>query len=111
MTQKNESIICLAGKNEIAIHGLNLLLKRVDKKNIRVLCNANDTGIDTWQPSLLKAARDHDLRVISLEECYNQDQVIFLSLEFDKIIAPKNFLNARLYNIHFSYLPAYTWWA
>ena len=98
---------CLAGKNEIAIFGLKLILEKIEKKNIRVLCNSTDLGYDTWQPSLLKFARDHRLKIITLDECYKQKNLIFLSLEFDKIINPKKFDNAKLYNIHFSKLPYY----
>ena len=107
MQQNTNSIICLAGKNEIAVFGLRLLLDHVDKINIRVVCNSTDLGIDTWQPSLLKTARENDISVISIEDCYNLENLIFLSLEFDKIITPSKFLNANLFNIHFSNLPAY----
>ena len=107
MTQNKDMKICLAGKNEIAIYGLKLLLELIDKNNIYVLPNSNDTGIDTWQPSLLKAARDNKLQIVSLEECYTLQNIIFLSLEFDKIIIPQKFSKARLYNIHFSNLPSY----
>jgi methionyl-tRNA formyltransferase len=102
-----DPIICLAGKNEIAIFVLNLLLERVDKKKIRVLCNSTDMGFDTWQPSLLKAAKKNDISVISLKDCYDIDNQIFLSMEFDKLIDPKKFSNAHLFNVHFSNLPSY----
>ena len=102
-----DPIICLAGKNEIAIFVLNLLLERVDKKKIRVLCNSTDMGFDTWQPSLLKAAKKNDISVISLKDCYDIDNQIFLSMEFDKLIDPKKFSNANLFNVHFSNLPSY----
>ena len=107
MQQNTNSIICLAGKNEIAVFGLHLLLEHVDKINIRIVCNSTDLGIDTWQPSLLKAARENDISVISIEDCYHLKNLIFLSLEFEKIITPSKFLNAKLFNIHFSNLPAY----
>ena len=107
MTFNINSPICLAGKNEIAVFGLNLLLKYVNKESIKVVCNASDAGFDTWQPSLLKAAIDNDVAVISIEDCYSIDGLIFLSLEYDKIISPEKFSNASLYNIHFSNLPAY----
>ena len=103
--KNSNSTICF--ENEIAVYGLNLLLQKVDREKIFILCNAADTGIDTWQPSLLKAAQNKNLRIVSLEECYTVKNLIFLSLEFDRIISPKKFSNARLYNIHFSKLPSY----
>lgn len=36
-----------------------------------------------------------------------RDDLIFISLEFDKIVNPDLFKDARLYNIHFSLLPSY----
>lgn len=99
--------ICLAGKNEIAVYGLNLLLEHVDKENLCVLGNATDDGFDTWQPSLLKAAIENEVVVTTLDKCYWIDGLIFLSLEFDKLISPNKFVNATLYNIHFSNLPSY----
>lgn len=103
ITQK----ICLAGKNEIAVYGLNLLLEFVDKERLSVLCNATDNGFDTWQPSLLKAATENNIEVKNLHDCYGVDELIFISLEFDKIISPDKFVSSNLYNIHFSNLPAY----
>jgi len=42
-----------------------------------------------------------------LDEAYDLDDVVFLSLEFDKIVRPKKFKTDRLFNIHFSLLPKY----
>ncbi len=107
MMDSIEKQVCLAGKNEIAVYGLSLLLKHLNKENLFVICNETDDGFDSWQPSLLKAAKDNDVSLISIEDCYDIDGLIFLSLEFDKIISPDKFLNASLFNIHFSNLPAY----
>lgn len=107
MIQSINQKVCLAGKNEIAVYGLSLLIKYMDKENICVVCNATDDGFDTWQPSLLKAAIKNNIAVKTLDECYGIDGLIFLSLEFDKIISPNKFVNAILYNVHFSNLPAY----
>ena len=104
---ESNSVICIAGKNEIAVYGLSLALSKVKKENIKVLCNSTDNGIDTWQPSLLKAAQKKNISVISIEDCYQIRDLIFLSLEYDKIISPKKFKKASLFNIHFSKLPSY----
>jgi len=63
MIQNINKKICLAGKNEIAVYGLNLLLEYVSKENLCVLCNATDDGFDTWQPSLLRAAIENNVEV------------------------------------------------
>ena len=99
--------ICLAGKNEIAVFGLRLLLQHVAKENLCVVCNATDDGFNSWQPSLRKFAEQNNIAIITLEECYHIEGLVFLSLEYDRIITPEKFINASLYNIHFSNLPAY----
>lgn len=45
--------------------------------------------------------------VITQAEAESLDEVIFMSIEYDKIINPERFHNARLFNIHFSKLPKY----
>ena len=106
MATKIEKQVCLAGKNDIAVYGLSLLLKLINKENLSVICNETDDGFDSWQPSLLKAAKDNDVSLTTIEDCYDVDGLI-LFLEFDKIISPDKFINASLFNIHFSNLPAY----
>lgn len=103
----NQTKICIAGKNEIAVYGLNLLLKSINSEDLFVVCNSSDEGYDTWQPSLKKAALSNSIKIISLDECYKEKNLIFISLEFDKIVKPENFNTSKLYNIHFSLLPAY----
>lgn len=100
-------LICLAGKNNIAVDGLRILMQHVPAAHIKVICNANDDGIDTWQKSLRKAAVLHNIDIISLEDSYRLSPTLFISLEFDKIIKPHRFRGTRLYNIHFSKLPEY----
>ncbi len=107
MKQNIKQKICLAGKNDIAVYGLSLLLEYVDKENLCVVCNSTDDGFDTWQSSLLKMAIENEIAVKTLDECYEINGLIFLSLEFNKIISPNKFVNATLYNIHFSNLPSY----
>lgn len=102
-------IICIAGKNDIAVNILEFLLfeKGVSKNSIYVIPNKTDDGIDRWQKSLLRKAREFGIEISSLEQIYQIDELVFLSLEFDKIIDPKKFCSKELYNIHFSLLPKY----
>ncbi|EAU9427004.1 formyl transferase, partial [Salmonella enterica] len=80
--------IIIAGKNDIAVNVTRWLQKK--KKNIEIyaICNANDTGIDTFQRSFKKYCKDNLIPIISLAEAYKIDDAIFLSLEFDKIVQP-----------------------
>ena len=51
--------ICIAGKNSIAVDGLKYVLAKesIPKENLLILPGPEDTGIDDWQPSLLKFAQ------------------------------------------------------
>lgn len=99
--------VCVAGKNEIALNALKLLQTRFQNDEICVIPNRNDTGIDTWQPSLLKYALQASIPVCTLEQVQQIANVLFLSLEFDRLLRVEQFASKRLYNIHFSALPKY----
>ncbi|MCW5619882.1 MAG: hypothetical protein KIS79_02080 [Burkholderiales bacterium] len=68
----------------------------------------NDTGEDTWEPSLRRACTQRgvglaaDLASLRL----NAGDLVF-SLQFDKIIRMADLGGARAFNVHFSALPRY----
>ncbi|EOI6144377.1 formyltransferase family protein [Campylobacter coli] len=100
--------ICIAGKNDIAVNSLRYLLKNYfNPDQVVVIPNKNDSGINSWQKSLLKFALDNNVKIATLDEIYNIEQIIFFSLEFDQIIKIEKFKSNRLFNIHFSALPKY----
>ena len=101
--------ICIAGKNQIAVDALNYLLNTLNfnKTNIFVCPNMNDPGFDTWQPSLRLLAEKQNIKIVDLDKIYNIENLIFISLEFDKIIKPDKFKTDNIFNIHFSLLPKY----
>lgn len=99
---------CIAGKNEIALYGVELLLSLgIEKSNIFCLVNKTDSGNHTWQPSFKKFCIDNNLLIVQQSDLYAISDLIFISLEYDQIIKTKQFLSDKLYNIHFSLLPAY----
>lgn len=101
-------MICIAGKNEIAVYALDLILdKGISKKNIVALTNNTDQGHHGWQPSFKKNCKDKGIKIVELADLYDQKDLIFISLEFDQIIQTRKFNSKKLYNIHFSLLPAY----
>lgn len=100
-------MIVIAGKNEIAVHGLKLALDFFEVKDIVVVVNAADSGKDGWQPSLLKYALESGVAVKTIEEVYALNVDVFISLEFDKIVQVKRISTGKVFNIHFSLLPKY----
>lgn len=100
---------CIAGKNDIAVNAVEYLINtlKISKNEITVVINANDNGIDSWQKSLKKFALNNNIKTSTLPEIYSIENILFISLEFDKIIKTKLFKSERLFNIHFSNLPKY----
>jgi len=101
--------ICIAGKNNIAVDILDYLIhfKHIDKSSILVCCNKNESGENHWQRSLRMKANQLEIKEIKLEELYDIEDLVFISLEFDRIIKLEKFKSKKLFNIHFSLLPAY----
>lgn len=100
--------ICIAGKNNIAVNICEYILDHYENVTLYAISNATDDGVNNWQRSFRKFADEHShIQLTTLEKMYEIDNLIFLSTEFDKIIKPKLFRTKRLYNIHFSKLPAY----
>lgn len=100
--------VCVAGKNNIAVEVLKYLIKNNNGRyNLCVICNENRSEIKYFQKSLAILAENNDIPVVLLDDVYKYEDLIFLSMEFDKIIKPDRFRDARLFNIHFSLLPAY----
>lgn len=100
--------LCIAGKNSIAVNALKYVLTHYFVNNeICVIPNHNDNGEDSWQPSLCKFANKSSVKIATLQEVQQMSNVLFISLEFDKLIKVEQFASKRLYNIHFSALPKY----
>jgi methionyl-tRNA formyltransferase len=104
-------LICIAGKNNIAINIAETIVQLPQIKNKKWqfvgITNQSDKEIDGFQRSYKKWLNEHHIPVIDLESIYGEECLLFLSLEFDKIIKPEFFRSRRLYNIHFSLLPKY----
>lgn len=100
--------LCIAGKNNIAVNALHYVLKNHFSPNeVAVITNQNDTGLHTWQKSLKNVAKKLHVKEIALSESYGIKDLIFISLEFDKLIKIESFSTKKLFNIHFSNLPKY----
>lgn len=99
--------IVIAGKNSIAVEVAKYIMNFYPQHELCVVTNKSDDGKNSFQPSFKKFAQMQMLEIYTLEDLYEIEDMIFLSLEFDRIIKPEKFRTKKLYNIHFSKLPAY----
>lgn len=105
---KETKYICIAGKNSVSVNAIEFIYNNFkDEYKIYGLPNSNDDGIDSWQPSFKKKLLDLNIEIIKIEDLYDIENLIFISLEYNRIIKPEKFKTDKLYNIHFSYLPSY----
>lgn len=103
-----EAPVIIAGQNSIAVNFLRYLhVNYGGQLKLYVVLNRTDTGKSGWQPSLKLEAELLGVRALSLAESYKIKDALFLSLEFDRIINPTKFDTDKIYNVHFSKLPAY----
>jgi len=100
-------LICVAGKNDIAVSALRHFLSHYPDHPLCFIPNANDKGVDGWQPSLIRHATAWGVRRAALDELYDVPDLRFFSLEFDKLIRVHRFSSRFLFNFHFSKLPKY----
>ena len=103
----NSKTICIAGKNIIAIKGLEFCLANHSDKEILFLPNRLDDGEDRWQKSFKRYGTMNNVRQVSLEDLFPIEDLIFISLEYADLISTRKFKTDELFNIHFSLLPKY----
>lgn len=100
-------LICIAGKNSIATNALIHSIKLFGANRIIACPNPSDDGMSRWQPSLRRFAHELGVKIVTIDQIYDIKDLIFISLEYEKIIHPEKFSTTQLFNIHFSKLPAY----
>ena len=99
--------IIIAGKNNIAVDICKFILSEFPSIKLWGIVNRTDTGVDGKQRSFLKFLKSQPINIINIEDAYDVRNSVFLSLEYDRIVNPCLFDSDRLFNIHFSKLPAY----
>lgn len=99
--------ICIAGKNNIAVNVCQYIKSNYPLINIIAVTNKNDNGLDGFQRSFKKYAKENGILIVDIEDVYKIQDLLFLSLEFDSIVNPELFSTTKLFNIHFSLLPKY----
>lgn len=104
----SDLMVCVAGKNNIGVEVLEYLYENCNGRyQLCVVCNKTETGENGCQRSLRLRAQQLGIKEYKLADLYEMENLIFLSMEFDQIVRTGRFKTDRLYNIHFSLLPAY----
>lgn len=99
--------IIFAGKGKALVKIILFALEKIEKSKILILPVDSDNGESDWQVSVKKLASIYGIQTITYQESKNIENCVFVSVQFDKILRPKEFKTSRIYNIHFSYLPYY----
>ena len=107
LNKTTEMIICIAGKNEIAIDTTIFIKKHFPTLKVFGVVTEADKGINTCHRSFKSFLKINEIKQITLEEAYTIKELIFISLQFDKIVIPSKFFSKKLFNLHFSFLPSY----
>ena len=94
-------------KNDCAIKALSYVINKYKKYKILALPNKTDNGIDNWQKSFRKFAKQKKIEITSLNSLYSRKDLYLFSLEYENILPVKKFISKNLYNLHFSLLPKY----
>lgn len=99
---------CIAGKSEIACRAVDLTISGKFNCHLVVLPSKSKSEKYNWQPSLHNYATELKVPIVnSLDELYSIPNLVFVSLEYDRIIDTGKFESDLLYNVHFSHLPEY----
>ena len=68
-------MIIVAGKNNIAVHAIHELVNKFGHNSVGIVPNENDNGKDSWQRSLINAARKLDVRIFELDQVEDNPQI------------------------------------
>lgn len=101
--------LCIAGKGSLAVDILKFVLAEhlVARDELRVLCSANDDGTDGFQPSLRRHCRAAAIAEATQPELAVIEDLVVLSLQYDRILRVSNWATNHFYNVHYSLLPKY----
>jgi methionyl-tRNA formyltransferase len=102
-------ILCFAGKNDIAVDCASYVLSErlVHQRDFVCMFNRTDSGQAGFQKSFRRFAAEQGLREVEQAELYERDDLVLVSLEFDRLLPVARYRSRSLLNIHFSALPKF----
>ena len=83
--------IVIAGKNQCAVDVHKYFKNNYPQHELIGVPNSDDDVNDGWQPSYKKYLLKNGHTEYRLYDCYDLEDMIFFSVEFDKIIKIENF--------------------
>jgi len=111
MAQDAPSVVAICGKKRIAASGLayavHVFAARWPNTRLVAIPGPDDPLVDGWQPSMRQAAMRLQVPIVEMASLFEVPDLVLISLEYGKIVRVAKFASPRLYNIHFSALPAY----
>jgi methionyl-tRNA formyltransferase len=99
--------VCIAGKGEVCVHALELALQHVPPAELAILPVERDAGTAGDARSLRSAAARRNVRETTLRDVATLPDIVLISVQFDRLIPVGHFASPRLFNLHYSLLPAY----
>lgn len=84
-------------------------LSEINERNFDVVAcpGLGSDGIKGFQRSFRQCCIELNINMYDLDDLVNIDKMLFLSLEFDRLIDIDRFTSKHMFNIHFSLLPKY----
>lgn len=111
MAQDGPSVVAICGKNRIGASGLayavHLFAARWPNTRLVAIPGPDDPMVDGWQPSMRQAAIRLQVPIVEMTSLFDIPDLVLISLEYSRIVRVAKFASPKLYNIHFSALPAY----
>jgi methionyl-tRNA formyltransferase len=111
MAEDAPSVVAICGKNRIGASGLayavHVFAARWPKTRLVAIPGPDDPLVDAWQPSMRQVAMRLQVPIVEMTSLYEIPDLVLISLEYSRIVRVAKFASSRLYNIHFSALPAY----
>lgn len=111
MAQDAPSVVAICGKNRIGASGLafavHVFAARWPATRLVAIPGPDDPLVDSWQPSMRQAAMRLGVPMVDMSSLFEIPDLVLISLEYSRIVRVARFASPRLYNIHFSALPAY----
>lgn len=97
----------LIGKSNALYESINYTINTFPEQKIKVVPAKSDADEDNWQFSIKKLCKEKKLSIATLEDIYDDENAVVVSIQFDLILKPELFKTNQIFNIHFSLLPKY----